>query len=179
MSNEQQSSDALSELAFRRALKALPREITPERDLWSGIAAQLPARAVAVRPRTAPRWMVHALAAGVACAALVLGWRALPSQQVLQPGATASSGQAPWVLREAQMMKADVDGALVAGTARGGTALDAHADRALGASLKELDSAEAELDQALRLNPDSSFLLDRLRHIQQQKSRLTLRALTA
>lgn len=167
----------MSELEYRRALKALPREIEPERDLWAGIAARIDTRP-AVRQR--PRWIGYAIAAGVAFAAVALGWRLAPlSHHVAQPIAAQSSDAAPWVVREAELLKVDFDAALASGEGPRAAEYTRAPNQALSASLKELDSAEGELDRALRQNPDSTFLLDRMRRVQQQKARLTLRALAA
>lgn len=169
----------VSEFEYRRQLKALPREIDPDSDLWTGIAARL--QAPAPRSAPAPRWLRYAIAAGVTCAALVLGSHYLAQTgtvEVVVDG-NPSVNSAPWVVREAEMLKTSMDAALVDGTGVSASNLGAHPDRAITASLRELSSAEAELDQALRMNPQSTFLLDRLRHVQQKKARLTLRALAA
>ena len=101
--------------------------------------------------------------------------RLLPvAEQPLDLAATQA-----WSLREADLIKADLDAALVSAGAPEVAEYTRAPGLALSASLKELDSAQAELDQALRLNPDSTFLLDRMRRVQQQKARLTLRALAA
>ncbi len=167
--------NGINELEYRRALKALPKELAPDRDLWAGIAARLEPRVAQPKARTP--WLRYAIAAGISCAAVAFAWRGLP--MISTADNQVAVEQSPWVLREAEQLKADVDAAL---TIRDGVEtilVSAHGDRALSASLKELDSAESELDQALRLNPDSTFLLDRMRHVQQQKSRLTLRSLAA
>ncbi len=169
----------VSEFEYRRQLKALPREMDPDSDLWQSIAARL--QAPAPRSARAPRWLRYAIAAGVTCAALVLGSHYLPRTETahVMVDANANANAAPWVVREAEMLKTSMDAALVDGTGVSATNLGAHPDRAITASLRELSSAEAELDQALRMNPQSTFLLDRLRHVQQKKARLTLRALAA
>lgn len=170
------SDPMINELDYRRALRALPREIEPERELWSGIAARIAPRP-AVRRR--PVWLGYAIAAGVACAALALAWRVVPQQPAVPQFAVESAEQTPWVLREAELIKVDLNAALSTGVGPTAAEIARAPNRALTASLKELDSAESELDHALRLNPDSTFLLDRMRRVQQQKTRLTLRALAA
>lgn len=168
----------MSELEYRRALKALPREIDPERDLWSGIAARIDRPAAAVRRR--PRWLSFAIAAGLTCAGLALGWRlASRPDDAAQPLAVRSAATSPWVLREAGLLKADLNAVLTAGGGPERYEIARTPNRVLSASLRELDSAESELDQALRQSPDSTFLLDRMRRVQQKKARLTLRALAA
>jgi hypothetical protein len=166
----------MSELEYRRALKSLPREIEPERELWSGIAARIQPEAASRRQR--PRWLGYAIAAGVTCAALALGWSLSFSPRFSdQQIAELSAPHSPWVLREAELIKVDLDAALVAGGELSPAQIARAPNRVLTASLKELDSAQSELDQALRQNPDSTFLLDRMRRVQQQRARLTLRAL--
>ena len=163
----------MSELEYRRALKAMSREIEPGRDLWPAIEARLRAQSLPLRRR--PRWLAPALVAGIAAAALATVSRLLPvAEQPLDLAATQA-----WSLREADLIKADLDAALVSAGAPEVAEYTRAPGLALSASLKELDSAQAELDQALRLNPDSTFLLDRMRRVQQQKARLTLRALAA
>ncbi len=167
----------MSELEYRRALKALPREIEPGRDLWSGIAARIQAP---VTKRRQPQWLNYAIAAGLACTALALGMQLGPWSQTTAPLITAQTGQtSPWVLREAELLKVDLNSALNAGPGAGLAEIARAPNQVLSASLKELDSAEEELDRALQQNPDSTFLLDRMRRVQQQKTRLTLRALAA
>jgi hypothetical protein len=167
----------MSELEYRRALKALPREIEPERDLWSGIAARIQAP---VAKRRQPQWMRYAVAAGFTFTALALGMQLGPWSQSTAPLGTAQTAQAsPWVLREAELLKVDLNSTLNSGPGAELAAIARAPDQVLSASLKELDSAEDELDRALRQNPDSTFLLDRMRRVQQQKTRLTLRALAA
>ena len=168
----------MSELEYRRALKTLPREIDPERDLWSGIAARIDQPAGSVSRR--PRWLSFAIAAGLTCAGLALVWRlaSLPDNSSQQL-AVHSAASSPWVLREAGLLKADLNAALTAGNGPERYEIARAPNRVLSASLRELDSAESELDQALRQSPDSTFLLDRMRRVQQKKARLTLRALAA
>jgi hypothetical protein len=163
----------MSELEYRRALRAMPREIEPARDLWPAIEARL--RAQSVPPRRRPAWLLPALAAGVAAATLAITLQLLPAARSPRDVAAAPA----WSVREADLIKADLDAALVSAGAPGIAEYTRAPGLALSASLRELDSAQAELDQALRLNPDSTFLLDRMRRVQQQKARLTLRALAA
>lgn len=168
----------MSELDYRRALKALPLELSPERDLWAGIEARI--RVSSPRQRHRPLWLGLAIAAGISCLVVVLSLRGLGHGTRFENSENAvAQAEMPWVLREAKSMRVEVDAALATGANGEAEQAVREPGRLLSASLRELDSAEIELDQALNLNPESTFLLERLRRVQQQKARLTLRALTA
>lgn len=96
MSDEPRETNGATELDLARAIKALPDEMTPERDLWRGIERQIVA---APQPEVGASrdWMPWGIAASflVATAALVLnlieppGAQPLPAQElVLQEPST-------------------------------------------------------------------------------------------
>jgi hypothetical protein len=152
---------------LRLQLRALRRDLPPNRDLWPDIAARLDAPTAAATPvraaahRRAPAWF--AMAASV-CALVALGWQAWPTR----PGAVAPTAsvatprigpaqQAP-LLREADAMTREYDAALLEMHQAGAHAYPAEA-------FAELERSAREIRAALARNPDSRFLLDRLQRV--------------
>jgi hypothetical protein len=166
----------MSEFELRRRLQALKVDREPARDLWAGIASRLeaPARAsvAAAAPVRAPaRFVPWAFAASVALVALTgtLLWRA-PSAP---DAALAARDVPPWTLVQAQALDAAYAGAVR--SAHGGRAGATLAERLppdLYAATTELDAAQAQLEAALRANPDATYLLHRLRRAHEQRLRL-------
>jgi hypothetical protein len=157
----------MSEFELRRRLRTLARERAPGRDLWSGIEARLqgPARRTAIGHGARYAW--SALAAGMVLAiGTVLVLRDIPG------GSRAPHAGAPWVVREAQAMDAAFRGAQ---EGSGPPLADAHSPPEWAAAGTELDAAQRELELALGQNPDSVFLLNRLKHTHEQRLRLLRR----
>lgn len=187
MSNPHETDDT----ALRLALSGLRREIAPGRDLWPGIAARLPAQAAATPlPTRLPpyrrgwQWPL-ALAASLALA-LGLAWQ-------LRPGVTAGPGSPPSAAQAAP------PAALAAAAPT-----DPHATLSSEAALltRQYEAALAEIGlhqvpaswqpgmqaldhsaelirQALREQPDSRLLLERLRQTYARRIALARRALYA
>lgn len=169
----------MNELEYRRALKALPREIQPDRNLWPGIAAKLGQQQLPLSTNHQRRLRITA-AASLAGAMLVLGWQIL-SQSSSFSHFQLSEQEKPktsWILHEASYMKANVDAALIAGAAIHPKQLESRSDEGFRSTFNELEIAQRDLDQALKQHPESIFLLDRMRHLQQQRIRLTHHALS-
>lgn len=166
----------MDELEYRRLLKALPRAIEPERDLWAGIATRLDARAVIATKR--PHLLFpFAAAAGFVAIAMTAGWLAL---QTL-PGDRDAPMQAaaPPILDEARALRVEFDAALESGTGKRFAALREQADPRFLAAWTELDAAETELNSALETDPDARFILNRLKQVQHKRLQLTQKALSA
>lgn len=163
-------------LEYRRLLKALPLAVEPDRDLFPSIVARLDARSVVGR-RHARRLFPFAAAAGFAAVAIVAGWLGLQRQS--EPNQAVIVQPSPVVLREARALRAEYDAALIAGTANQWAQLREQADPRLVAAWTELDAAEAEITVALEQDPDARFLFNRLRQVQDQRLRLTQKALSA
>lgn len=161
--NEQRAS---GEAELRMALHGLRQDIAPARDLWPGIAARLsPQSAVASRqPRTWP-W---ALAASMLLA-LGLGWQGgLRSVRPVpvgpsQPAAMPTQAEALTLHYEAALREFDV----------------AQVPESWQQGLRALDHSAEQVLAALRLQPDSQQLLERLRWIYARRIALSRRALFA
>lgn len=140
------------EFTWRHQLRQLRENSEPQRDLWPSIAAR-----IAVRPAT-QRWrMGLGLAAvlAMACGAGALGWRSLP-HVALKTSASA-------------LARADnVNNAPLAWAVP--------ADPLLAAAAHDLDSANAQLQQALETHPQAVFLVGLLNRTNVQRMRLLQQA---
>lgn len=167
----------MNEIDYHRALKQLPRSAAPLNDLWPGIAQQLCA------PQHQPqrRWWRLAAAASVLGAGFLASWLALlPNPEYSTVATSVEPMSRPWTLREAELIQTDVDAALSAVVQSGFNADPADfAPRAVQSSLRELGQAQGQLRAALQRSPGSAFLIERLRHVQQQRIRLTRQIFSA
>lgn len=187
MSNPHETDDT----ALRLALRGLRREIEPGRDLWPGIAARLPAQAAATPPptrlpphRRGWQWPL-ALAASLALA-LGLAWQLRPGAPV-GPGSPQSATQAAPPAASTAAVAADTHATLPPEAAL----LTRHYEAALGEiglhqvpaswqpGMQALDRSAEQIRQALREQPDSRLLLERLRQTYARRIALARRALYA
>ncbi|MDQ3057571.1 MAG: hypothetical protein M3Q96_07530 [Pseudomonadota bacterium] len=152
--------------ALRWSLRGLRRDVMPEGDLWSGIAARIaeaPATAVAVPDRQfRRRWNGAAPLAIAASVVFAVGvaWQLRPvSSQV-------DASQAGNLAHEAAAMTREYDAAMRE------VAVPAQASFP---ALRELDRSAAAIRTALIRDPDARFLLDRLRHTYERRLALTQR----
>jgi hypothetical protein len=175
--NPNDPSSSRDDFQLRRHLRNLPHEREPGRELWSGIEARIATTSPARRTRAARRWFGLALAAA-ASLTLAIATLLRPELLPLPGGNGASSGvagvsndrPAPSALRfEADAMTIEYRTALDGFTA-------APLSPALQAAATELDASAAQLREALRAQPDATYLLDRLRHTYDQRLKLTQRA---
>ncbi len=166
-------------LAFR--LRALRRDALPAHDLWPGIAARI-AQPAADAPHGAalsgsvarshlatPRFAPWALAASLVLAVGV-AWQQRPAGMP-----DASNDPAAQLLpRAADAMTREYDAALheLQASKQPGSVLAVPADPAL----RELDRGAAQIRTALARDPQSRFLLDRLRTTYEKRLQLTQRA---
>ena len=171
---------SIGEAELRMALRGLRRDAAPGQDLWPGIAARIVALPQHVQPvPQSPRQ--HRLWPLATAASLLLAvgvsWKLQPvSPLPAQSGTTiattpaAARRQAPLVLREAETLTLQYQAALremdprslPAGWQPGVDALDRSAD---------------EIRGALRRDPDSRLLLERLRATYSRRLALSRRAL--
>ena len=165
----------MNEFELRRRLKDLRVDRQPEVDLWEGIAGQL--RGIEPwRPARKPRSMLWpwAAAASVAIAVVTGLWFArnvvVPEEQVADVSTIGSPDERqerramPNVLRrEAEAISASYDAAVA--STRG----DLRRDPTRDAAARELDSAAAELRDALAQDPEAVYLLDLLRRTEERR----------
>ena len=156
---------------------ALPRELTPGRDLWPDVAARLGgaegARGV-VRPAIA-RWMrpaALAAAAGVVIALFAGLWRGgLRPVAPASPMGTvmpAAAGTSPALL-EAEREYARATAALMAALDQQKDTLSPETRALLDANLKTIDDALAEVRAALQKDPANAQLAHLLTSTHQKK----------
>lgn len=174
------------ELELRRRLRQLPREREPTRDLWTGIESRLDdvsmsTRAPNTRARAWTGWAWTGLAA-VASLVLAIGVAALRPASITAPVPTASQTHSSHpALKQARGANESVRREAEAITLEYRLALEPFAAAELphelqGAAL-ELDASAQQLRRALREQPDALYLLDRLRRTNEQRLKLTQRAM--
>lgn len=158
----------LGDAELRMALRALRRDIEPQRDLWPEIAAKLtPQRAV--RPRRATVWPV-ALAASMLLA-LGVAWQANVPQSA-PPASMEEQVVVKPLPREAEALSAHYQAAL--------RELDVRsAPASWQPGLEALDRSADQVLAALRQSPESAQLLEQLRQIYTRRLALSRRAIFA
>lgn len=150
------------EFQWRNEMRKLGGPVEPDRDLWPVIAARVAvapaARSVGTR-RHAAGWMAIAAAVLVAVGAATTAYRwqrvtAVPAQTAVAQVQTPAP--------------------VVAAPERPSTALDwaVPSDPQLAATAQDLDSASAQLQDALEQRPDAVFLVGLLNRTNAQRLRL-------
>lgn len=158
----------IGEAELRMALRGLRRDIEPERDLWSSIAARLPQQQTATPP-TGRVWPM-ALAASMLLA-LGLAWRGGDPQSV-RPVAIGGQGVENPLPKEAEVLSTHYRAAL--------RELDVRATPASWQpGLEVLDRSADQILAALRQSPESAQLLEQLRQIYTRRLALSRRAIFA
>lgn len=169
--HEDHLAKGIGDAELRMALRALRRDIEPAHDLWPGIAGRL---AAAPRAQQAPRrrWLWPVSMAASMLLAAGLAWQARPFAvpQASQPTRVASGSSL--VEREADAMTLHYQAAL-----REFGAGSASTNWQPG--FDALDRSAMEIRDALRKNPDSRLLLERLRETYARRLALSRRALYA
>lgn len=149
----------MTEHDIRWQLRQLPREIEPERDLWTGIAARLqPAPAKRRRP-----WLAGFALAACLCLAVGL---AVVSGPASSP---ANDPSADLVQREARALTREYEAALLEMQA-------APVPGELAPALATLDASAGEIREAMAERPGSTHLLDQLKRTYTRRLALTQRA---
>lgn len=140
--------------ALRWQLRAMRRDLPPERDLWPDIAQRLQALPRQAAAPQRPRWLAPvAMAATLVLAVGMVGlWRG--GSQPAAPAGTAP--QASLVQREAAGMARQYEAALMEVGA-------GQPPAELKPAFDELDRNAALILDALAQNPDSRLLLEQLR----------------
>ena len=154
MTNPNDSNDGLA-----RALKCLPAEIQPGRDLWTGVAAAI---AQERQPKRSTVWTMR-IAAGLACVALGtgIGYGLLRQQAPVAPGVPIAQQQVnSWLVKPVMMdegyQKARVQ---LAGEFFRRIADLPENDRArVQKGLRQIEDGLRELNDALKSQPDSVLL---------------------
>lgn len=150
-STQQTLSDESRDEALDRAVRALPRELAPARDLWPALAARLPARRQQRWRGQTSLWVAAALLAAVWISPLRLN---LDLASPPQPAATTAA-----ILQEQWQAAQE--------TARASVAY--HPGLASLPPDSEWDTAIAQVLAALHEYPDDPFLLAQLDRLHRQR----------
>lgn len=176
--SDMRTQSTRTESELRLQLRGLRREIEPGHDLWPGIQArigQLPAQAAAPsRGNPAMRLAPWALAASLVLAVGV-AWRMQPPPASVQAADDGTGVAAVALDREADAMTAEYRAALQelqTATPRPSLA------RREQPALRELDQSARQIREAIALDPQSRFLLERLRRTYALRLELTQHAIT-
>ena len=166
MNNHNTTPDDTLPDSLRWSLRGLRRDVVPQDDLWSGIAARIAATPAATKYTSDQRhrrgWngaVPLAIAASVVFA-VGIAWQLRP----LSPDAGMS--QASNLAQEAAAMTREYDAAMSE------LAIGNRIDLPV---LRELDRSASAIRTALTRDPDARFLLDRLRHTYERRLGLTQR----
>jgi len=154
----------MSDHQLRWQLRQLPRELEPRRDLWPGIASQLPANNSA-RSRRWP-WIAGLALAASLSLAIGLGWRQMEPEI-----STQDSLRAQLVQREADAMTREYRAAMRHFSG-------APMPEPLLPTLLSLDQSAIDIRQAIADDPQSAFLLQQLQRTYARRLTLTQRAVT-
>ena len=169
MNLHNEHGNPIGDAELRMALRGLRQDLEPGRDLWPGIALRLQAVPQRQAPPSPKRWMWLASMAASMLLAAGLAWQVRPARPAPSPAAPAS---ASLVHREADMLTVQYNAAL-----REFAPNATHANWQPG--LEALDRSAMEIRQALKKNPDSRLLLERLRETYTRRLELSRRALYA
>lgn len=170
------------EAELRLALRGLRQDADPGTDLWPGIVARiaaLPRQAPAAPPRRTLQWLWPLATAASLLLAVGVTWKLQPatlsphgSGAAIATTAAGAGRQVPLVQREAETLTVQYRAAL--------RELDAQAVPAgWQPGLEALDRSAAEIRGALRRDPHSRLLLERLRDTYTRRLALSRRALYA
>jgi hypothetical protein len=158
----------MNEFELRRQLRALATERAPARDLWPAIAAGLPPRDAAPaasswRRRHWAGWVMAASLAGM----MVLLWPLQLAPPTPEPGVHTVRSEAPTpLLWQAMALRLEYSIAIA-------QLADTPLPPELRPAVRELKESEQALREALRANPESTFLLGQLRRTYEQQLRLS------
>jgi hypothetical protein len=150
----------ISEQSLEEQLTQLPKEITPKRDLWSGIdkAIALSEQQPFVKKEKKVSVVPMAWAASI-LAAVLLTWFSFTPQKSIYPTE----------LNLAQVMERDFEQQKKLMLTSFGEPKLTELSKDMQAQLKELSSARSAIDKALANDPNNSELLNLLRWTQKQE----------
>lgn len=150
----------MSESELYMALRQLPREAQPTRDLWPDIAARIGAGSPA-RKAAQSRWQLWAIAATVAL--LALGMARWWPQAVVDPQARMVQQQVAAMAREYDAAQAQLAQTPLPPT--------------LTPAMQTLDASATQIRHALRQAPQSTWLIAQLQHTYALRLQLRQRAM--
>ncbi|QBB69510.1 hypothetical protein ELE36_03460 [Pseudolysobacter antarcticus] len=168
----------MNEFEWQRQLRTLAQPREPQNDLWANIAAGISAQQQSARRVSPMRWAW----AAVAILCVGLGSVFVAQQYMTQNDPSNIAGvAAPTTSAMPIAATASSDGSDHLAPRLSRTALDwaSPSERHLSGAARELDSATAELQQAMEMRPDAVFLVGLLNRTNAQRMRLTRLSATA
>ncbi|MBN8261652.1 MAG: hypothetical protein J0L59_04945 [Xanthomonadales bacterium] len=160
----------IGEAELRMALRGLRHDIEPAHDLWPGIAVRIEALPRPRAPHRRSPWLLSLATAASLAGALGLAWHLRPPAVETPP--VVASAAPTLVEREADILTVQYQAAL--------RELDPHPVPAnWQPGIEALDRSALEIREALRAQPDSRLLLERLRTTYTRRLALARRALYA
>lgn len=171
----------IGEAELRMALRGLRQDIEPGSDLWPGIAARLqapPKRSAQATSRLRHGWLWPLATAAALVMAIGLAWQFKPSTPAAATGgnlvaqSTSSDRGTTLVQREANGMTAHYQAALRELASK-------PVDAGWQPGLDALDRGAIEIRTALKHDPNSRLLLQRLRDTYTRRLALSRRAIYA
>ncbi|MEZ5465025.1 MAG: hypothetical protein R3F22_07370 [Lysobacteraceae bacterium] len=167
---------------LRRRLRGLSADRDPSRDLWPGIAQRLdrveqPASLSSRRQRRS-RWTAWtALAASVLGVAVLAGF--WPTAVQTPTVTVEASDESAAVIANSRALRIQAQAMTVEYQAALAEVGGAPLPLPLQAAAAELDRSALQIREAMNRDPQSSFLLERLRDVYAQRLRLSQRGLLA
>ncbi|MGB2741097.1 MAG: hypothetical protein WBC60_11165 [Cognaticolwellia sp.] len=150
--------DKNTEQSLQDALAQLPKEITPERDLWSGIEKAINQKGASTNTNTYKFFVPSAWAASVV-AAVLLTWITLGPEQI---GTESTTTLVATMQQNFEQQKQSM-------LVNFGTPDIKQLPVAMQTELIKLSSAQKTISKALADDPNNSDLLNLLRWTQQQE----------
>ena len=150
--------------ALRWQLRALRKDVPPQRDLWPDIATRIAATAQESPAPMArrPRWLAPAAMAASLLLAVGVVWQGGLLREAPSPAD-------PVIRQQADVLTREYENALQ-------VMPQARSSSAYAPALRDLDRGAARIRVALEHDPDARFLLDQLRRTYARRLALTQRA---
>lgn len=161
-----------AELDLRRRLRALPREREMQHDLWPGIAARIERGPAQRRPGRRRSWLIASTS--LLAASLVLVWGLVHNFTGVVTTATRSVSVDTdrW---SSQLVRREADAITIEYQRASAPLLSQPLPDAIRGAVVELDHSAVQIRDALRTQPDATYLLERLRRTQERRLHLLQR----
>lgn len=155
------------ELELRRRLRALSREREPANDLWPTIAER-----IGRTPARRSRWLLTTVS--LMAASLVLALGLIHNFAAVAPAGNGI-GPAEAERWQSQLVRREADAISVEYQRASAPLLSEPLPDAIRGAVVELDDSSARIREALRSQPDATYLLERLRRTQERRLHLLQR----